>query len=137
MPVAGRKEMDTVREITNELAITGQPTFDELQQLAEDGYRSVVNLRSPDETGFLEEERQKIEYLGLRYVNLPIQIRNLNLDHLIPVIQTLVSLPKPTLVHCDNGIRSSIVVLVQIAIEQGIRAEDALQRVEKLGLLSD
>lgn len=129
--------MDTVREITNELAITGQPTFDELQQLAEDGYRSVVNLRSPDETGFLEEERQKIEYLGLRYVNLPIQIRNLNLDHLIPVIQTLVSLPKPTLVHCDNGIRSSIVVLVQIAIEQGIRAEDALQRVEKLGLLSD
>ena len=137
MPVAGRKEMDTVREITNELAITGQPTFDELQQLAEDGYRSVVNLRSPDETGFLEEERQKIEYLGLRYVNLPIQIRNLNLDHLIPVIQTLVSLPKPTLVHCDNGIRSSIVVLVQIAIEQGIGAEDALQRVEKLGLLSD
>lgn len=129
--------MDTVREITNELAITGQPTFDELQQLAEDGYRSVVNLRSPDETGFLEEERQKIEYLGLRYVNLPIQIRNLNLDHLIPVIQTLVSLPKPTLVHCDNGIRSSIVVLVQIAIEQGIGAEDALQRVEKLGLLSD
>lgn len=129
--------MDTVREITNELAIAGQPTFDELQQLAEDGYRSVVNLRSPDETGFLEEERQKIEYLGLRYVNFPIQIRNLNLDHLIPVIQTLVSLPKPTLVHCDNGIRSSIVVLVQIAIEQGIRAEDALQHVEKLGLLSD
>lgn len=129
--------MDTVREITNELAIAGQPTFDELQQLAEDGYRSVVNLRSPDETGFLEEERQRIEYLGLRYVNLPIQIRNLNLDHLIPVIQTLVSVPKPTLVHCDNGIRSSIVVLVQIAIEQGIRAEDALQRVEKLGLLSD
>jgi len=129
--------MDTVREITNELAIAGQPTLDELQQLAEEGYRSVVNLRSPDEKGFLEEERQKIEYLGLRYVNIPIQIRSLNLDDVLPAIQQLIKLPKPMLVHCDSGIRSSIVVLMKIATEQGMKAEDAFQNVIKLGLLKD
>lgn len=129
--------MDTIRKITSELAIAGQPTLDELQHVAEEGYRSVMNLRSSEEIGFLNDEKQKIEYLGLHYVNSPIQIKNLNLDHLLPVIRQLDVLPKPTLVHCDNGIRASIIVLIQVTVGQGIKAEDALQRVIKLGLLSD
>jgi uncharacterized protein (TIGR01244 family) len=129
--------MDTVREITNELAIAGQLTLDELQQLAEQGYRSVVNLRSPNEIGFLEDEQQRTEYLGLCYANFPIQVKTLNLDDVLLLIQQLTGLPKPMLVHCDSGIRSSIVVLIQIATEQGMRAEDALQKAAKLGLLSD
>jgi uncharacterized protein (TIGR01244 family) len=129
--------MDTVREITNELAIAGQPTLDELQQLAVKGYRTVVNLRSPNEIGFLDDEQQQTESLGLHYANIPIQMKNLNLNDVLTLIQQLVGLPKPMLVHCDNGVRSSIVALMQIAIEQGIRAEDAFQRVAKLGLLND
>jgi uncharacterized protein (TIGR01244 family) len=129
--------MDTIRKITNELAIAGQPSFDELQQLAEAGYRSVVNLRSSNEIGFLDGEQQKAEYLGLSYANIPIHLAILKLDDIILVIQQLIRLPKPMLVHCDNGIRSSIIVLMQISTEQGMRAEDAFQNVTELGLLSD
>jgi len=129
--------MDTVRKITNELAIAGQPTPGELQQLAEEGYRSVVNLRSFNEIGFLESEQQKIECLGLHYVNLPIQAENLSLNDMLPVLQQLDGLPKPMLVHCDSGIRSSIIVLMKIAIEQGIESENAFQKVVKLGLLNN
>ena len=127
--------MDTVRQITNEMAIAGQPTFDELQQLAEAGYRSVVNLRSSNETGFLEDEQQKVESLGLCYINVSIS-KDLNLDNMLPVIQQLNHLPKPMLVHCDSGIRSSIIVLMQLSISQGMRAEDAFQKVMKIGLFS-
>jgi uncharacterized protein (TIGR01244 family) len=133
----GRKEMDTVRKITNELAIAGQPTLDELQQLAAEGYRSVVNLRSPDEIGFLGGEQQKAEYLELSYANIPIQLKNLNLNDVLSVIQQLIGMPKPMLIHCDSGIRSSIIVLLQIATEQGMRAEDAFQKVANLDLLGD
>jgi uncharacterized protein (TIGR01244 family) len=129
--------MDTIRKITNELAIAGQPSLDELQQLAEVGYRSVVNLRSPHEIGFLDGEQEKAEYLGLSYANIPIHLTTLKLDDVISVIQQLIRLPTPMLVHCDNGIRSSIIVLMQIAIEQGIRAEDAFQNVAERGLLGD
>lgn len=127
--------MDTVRQITNEMAIAGQPTFDELQQLAEAGYRSVVNLRSPNETGFLKDEQQKVESLGLCYINVSIS-KDLNLDNMLPAIQQLNHLPKPMLVHCDSGIRSSIIVLMQLSISQGMRAEDAFQKVIKIGLFS-
>lgn len=129
--------MATIRKITNEWAIAGQPTLNELQQLLEEGYRSVVNLRSPNEIGFLEDEQQQIESLGLHYFNSPIQIKSLNLDDVLLLMQQLTGVPKPILVHCDSGIRSSIVVLMQIAIEQGIRAEDAFQKVAQLGLLND
>jgi uncharacterized protein (TIGR01244 family) len=129
--------MVTIRAITNELAIAGQPTLDELQQLAEEGYRSVVNLRSPHEIGFLDGEQQQIEALGLCYANLPIQIKSLNLNDMLPALRQLTGLPKPMLVHCDSGIRSSIVVLMQLATEQGMKAEDAFQKVAKLGLLND
>lgn len=129
--------MDTVRKVTNELAIAGHLTLGELQILAEKGYKSVVNLRSSDELGFLQDEQEHIEQLGLRYVHNPIQINNLSLDDVLPVIQQLNELPKPMLVHCDNGIRSSIVVLIKVTIEQGLRAEDAFQKVIKLGLLND
>lgn len=128
--------MNTVRKITNELSIAGQPRLDELQRWAEDGYQSVVNLRSPDEIGFLDVEQQKMEYLGLCYVNIPIQMKDLNLNNLFLLTQKLVRLPKPTLIHCDSGFRSSIVVLMQIATEQGMSAEDAFQKVTKLGLLN-
>jgi uncharacterized protein (TIGR01244 family) len=127
--------MDTVRQITTELAIAGQITLDEIQQLAEAGYRSVVNLRSPHEIGFLDAEQQKIECLGLSYINASIS-KDLNLDDMLFVIQKLNALPKPMLVHCDSGIRSSVIVLMQLAISQGIRAEDAFQRVVELGLLN-
>lgn len=129
--------MNMVRKITDEWAIAGQPTLDELQQLAEDGYRSVVNLRSPAEAGFLNDEQQQVEALGLCYANLPIQIESLSLDDVLSAIQQLSGLPKPMLVHCDSGIRSSIVVLMQIAVKQGIRTEDAFQKVANLGLINN
>lgn len=124
--------MDMVREITNELAVAGQLTIDDLQPLVSKGYRSIVNLRSPKEFGCLEAEQQKIEALGLSYINLPIQAEDLSCDEVTAVLQQLAKLPKPALVHCDNGVRASIVVLMKIAIEQGVKAEDAFHKVKEL-----
>lgn len=129
--------MDTVRKITNELAIAGQLTPDQLAQLIEEGYQSVVNLRSLDEVGFWRDEQHKIEQLGLQYLNCPIQVNNLNPDSVFQLLQQISDLPKPMLVHCDSGIRSSVIALIQIALKQGMKTEDAFQKVTNLGLLSD
>jgi len=129
--------MSTVRKITNEVAIAGQITLDELQQLVEAGYRTIVNLRSPYEPGFLEDEQAKVERLSLTYINIPLQATSLSCDNILPIIQQLLTLPKPMLIHCDNGIRASVIVLMQIAIEQGTNPEVAFQKVKELGLLSN
>lgn len=129
--------METINQITNEIAISGQLSFSDLQQLAKAGYQAVVNLRSPNEIGFLSSEKQTTEYLGLRYFNFPIQPHHLDLEDLLSVAQKIIDLPKPLLVHCDSGIRSSIIVLLEVALVQGLTGEEALQRVQELGLISE
>jgi uncharacterized protein (TIGR01244 family) len=127
--------MDAVRQITDKLAIARQLTLEEMQQLPQAGYRSVVNLRSSQEDGFLETEQSTIEHLGLCYINLMLP-KSLDLSNTLAVVQPLNGLPKPILLHCDNGMRSSIIAMMYLAISQGIRAEEAFQRVTQLGLLS-
>ncbi|HEY9801051.1 MAG TPA: sulfur transferase domain-containing protein [Leptolyngbyaceae cyanobacterium] len=127
--------MDTVRKINNELAIAGQITAEQIQQIIEDGYKSVLNLRSPDEKELLDNEKSKLEFLGLGYINLPIKFEEINHQTTLQILQTINELPKPVLIHCDNSIRSSVIALLYIATKQGITLEKALELSSNLGLL--
>ncbi len=127
--------MNIVRKINDQLAIAGQITPDQLKQIADEGYKSVLNLRLPDETGLLADEQEKTEFLRLYYVNFPTKTEDINHQSMLQIYQTIVELPKPTLIHCDNSIRSAAIVLLYIAIKQGITFEKALQKVIALGLI--
>lgn len=127
--------MARVRKITDDLAIAGQLTLEEFQQLGEEGYRSVVNLRSPDEIGFMAIEQLILEQLGIRYLSYPITLGDIHPDFTRILIQQITELPHPILLHCDNGTRSAILALLYIAMKQGMKAEQAYQKVTELGLL--
>ncbi|MHC0061682.1 beta-lactamase hydrolase domain-containing protein [Nostoc sp. UIC 10890] len=127
--------MNIVRKINDELAIAGQITLDQLKQIADEGYKSVLNLRLPDETGLLVDEQEKTELLGLYYVNLPTKSEDINNQDTLQIYQTIIELPKPILIHCDNSIRSAAIVLLYIAIKQGITFEKALEKIISLGLI--
>ncbi len=127
--------MARVRKITDALAIAGQLTLDEFHQLVEEGYRSVVNLRSLDEIDFLEDEQSILEQLGIRYLSNPITLENIHPDFVRTLIQQITELPKPVLLHCDSGTRSAILALLYIAMKQGMKAEQAFKKAAELGLL--
>ncbi|WP_375503264.1 beta-lactamase hydrolase domain-containing protein [uncultured Nostoc sp.] len=127
--------MNIVRKINDELAIAGQITLEQLKEIADEGYKSVINLRLPDETGFLANEQEKTEVLGLYYVSFPTKPEDLNHQSTLQIYQTITELPKPILIHCDNSIRSAAIVLLYICIKQGITFEEALQKIITLGLI--
>ncbi|QSJ18035.1 hypothetical protein JYQ62_04080 [Nostoc sp. UHCC 0702] len=127
--------MNTIRKINNELAIAGQITPDQLQEIADDGYKSVLNLRLQNENGILDSEQDEIELLGLYYINFPINIAEINPQLASQLFQAITQLPKPTLIHCDNSIRSAAIVLLYISTKQGITFENAFQKTVKLGLV--
>lgn len=127
--------MDVVRKINHELAIAGQITPQQFQLIADDGYKSVINLRSPDEIDLLEHEQEKIEFLGLSYVHYPTKIEEINHRCALEIFQIINALPKPILIHCDNAIRSSAIVFLYIANKQGINWEKAWQRALDLGFM--
>ena len=127
--------MDTVRKINNELAIAGQITPIQFQKITEDGYKSVLNLRSPDEKGLLDNEQDKLDFLVLRYINFPMKFEEINNLTTLQILQTINELPKPLLIHCDNSIRSSVLALLYVATKQGITFEKALELSSNLGLI--
>jgi uncharacterized protein (TIGR01244 family) len=127
--------METIRKITHDLAIAGQIGPDQLKQIAQEGFKSVLNLQTPDEIGFLINEQQQVEDLGLCYVHMPIALDNINHNDLTTqVLQQMAALAKPILVHCSSDVRAAAMVLMYIATRQGVPLDQALQQAEKLGL---
>ncbi|OUL18586.1 hypothetical protein BV378_36595 [Nostoc sp. RF31YmG] len=129
--------MHTIKKINNDLSIGGQIDPEELKQLADEGYKSVLNLRSPDEQGFQDSEELDIQLLGLQYAHLPTKITEINPQNALQVFQKITELPKPTLIHCDSAVRAIAMVLMYIATKQGMSLEEAFKQAENLGLLDN
>ncbi|QZZ22957.1 dual specificity protein phosphatase family protein [Leptothermofonsia sichuanensis E412] len=126
--------MERIRKINDDLAIAGQIALEQLPQIVQTGFRSVLNLRSPQETGFLANEQQSVERWQLEYVNFPLEGECLDVWTATQVLNQISSLPKPVLVHCDNAVRSAAIVLMHIATSQGATLDQALNQAQQLGL---
>ncbi|MBD2773811.1 beta-lactamase hydrolase domain-containing protein [Iningainema tapete] len=126
--------METVRKINNELAIAGQVTLEQLPTIAQSGFKSVLNLRSPQEEGFLSNQQHNAEALGLFYLNIPVTFETMNYEIITSVFCAINRLPLPILVHCDSAMRSAAIVLMYIAVRQGATLQEAFNQAEQLGL---
>jgi len=127
--------MEIIRKINNELAIAGPITITELQQIAEEGYKSVLNLRSLGQSS--NSEQEEVKRLGLRYVNLPIDTEVMNPEITVKVLNQIKQLPKPMLVCCNNATLAAAMVLMHIAISQGQSLQQSFKRAEELGLFKN
>jgi uncharacterized protein (TIGR01244 family) len=119
--------------INEQLTTTGQVIPTQLEQAIEEGFQSVLNLRSPDELGFRKDEQQIAEALGLHYVNVPLKLEGFNEELITKILTTLENLPKPAIVHCAAGMRSTGIALLSVAIKEGLTPEQTLAKARSLG----
>ena len=126
--------MTNIKKVSDELSIAGQVTPDRLQQVAQDGFKSVLNLRSPDEPGFLSDEWQQAEALGLQYANIPLRPSEANQELTKQAIQELDNLPKPVLIHCAAGARAGGIALIATGIQAGLTYEEITAKAGELGI---
>ena len=130
--------MDKVKKINNNLAVaTEQLSAEQIQQAAKEGYKSVLNLRSPQEEGFLADEHEQAEAAGLNYVNVPVSPDNMSEELADKVLQQIDSLPKPLLTHCKAGLRSGAFSLMYIATKEGMSADAAMDKGKAMGFDCD
>ena len=122
-------------QINENLTTTGQVIPKQLEQAIQEGFKSVLNLRSPDELGFSQDEQKVAEALGLYYTNVPLKVdlKNLNEEAITKILTTLEQIPKPAVVHCAAGMRSTAIALLSIAIQEGLTPEQTLARAKNLG----
>ncbi|MDZ8263501.1 beta-lactamase hydrolase domain-containing protein [Nostoc sp. ChiQUE01b] len=122
-------------QINENLTTTGQVIPKQLEQAIQEGFKSVLNLRSPDELGFSKDEQKVAEALGLYYRNVPLKVdlKNFNEEVITKILTTLEQIPKPAVVHCAAGMRSTGIALLSIAIQEGLTPEETLAKARNLG----
>ncbi|MBW4694725.1 MAG: protein tyrosine phosphatase family protein [Lyngbya sp. HA4199-MV5] len=126
--------MTDIKKLNDDFSVAGQVTPDDLKQAATEGFKSVLNLRSPAETGVLSDEQQQAEALGLDYTNAPIAPTNDHDDAIDQVLWELDNLPKPVLVHCGLGARAGAIALISTAVSNGWTLEELTAKANELGV---
>lgn len=117
------------------LATAGQPTAEALRRLKEQGFRTVINLRTESEPGVKEEE-QIVKGQGLSYVWVPMTPANFSQQQ-VDQIASVLDDPKagPVLFHCGSANRVGAVWTV-IQAQRGKSYEEAEGEGRKIGLSS-
>jgi uncharacterized protein (TIGR01244 family) len=126
--------MENVKRINDELTVAGQVTPEQLQQAAQEGFKSVLNLRSPAEETFWNDEQQQAQALGLHYFHLPVvKVEELTEELTTEVLKKIDEIPKPALIHCAVSMRAGAMTLMYVATRQGMTPEQAFERAGQIG----
>lgn len=113
----------------------GQPSPEQLDELAQSGVRTVIDLRGINENrGF--DERSQAKALGLHYISLPIDgAADLTLANAAALRQALGN-GDGVLLHCGSGNRAGALLAMIAAQHEGASKEEALALGRKAGLTS-
>ncbi|HEX3551961.1 MAG TPA: sulfur transferase domain-containing protein [Thermoanaerobaculia bacterium] len=115
--------------------LAGQPTGEQVQLLAEDGYKTILDLRMPEEPrGFDEVEAARQN--GLAYVNVPVSPATLDQATLDRFLAAMKKAKKPVLLHCSTGSRAGALWYAWLVLEKGRKPAAALAQARAAGLRS-
>ena len=115
------------------ILLAGQPTGEQIQLLAEDGYKTIFDLRTPEEPrGFDEVEAARQN--GLVYVNVPIDPATLQRSTIDGFLFSLKKARKPVLIHCSTGNRVGALWYAWLVLEKGKAPAAALAAAKAAGL---
>lgn len=128
-------------KISDRVTSAIQPTEEEIKKLPQEGFKSVVNLRASgeeDQPLSPKEEGELVQKLGMKYLNIPVStqegIKPGQVDRFRNEMELL---PAPVFVHCSKGKRSGAFTLMYLAIQEGLRGEEALQKAMSMGFACD
>jgi len=127
-------------KISDRLSVGGQPSEEQLQSLAREGVKTVVNLRTAGEEEqplSPEEEGKRVAALGMQYVHIPVSMKSMGPEQVDRFRDELKRAPGPVFVHCASGKRAGAFAMMTTAVESGMTGDDTLKQAEKMGFECD
>ena len=123
-------------QVTPEFCTGGQPRPEHFAKLKADGVKTVLNLRQPSEHR-ADEEKQAVEQLGLKYINIPVNYREPtaeNVDEFLKITDDKAN--RPMFVHCTAAIRVGAFWAIRRVLRDGMTWEAALEEGRKVGFVN-
>lgn len=111
----------------------GQPTGTQVQLAAEDGFKTVLDLRTPDEPrDFDEKEDARLN--GLVYINVPVNPATLDQATIDRFLAAMRKAQKPVLLHCSTSNRVGALWYAWLVLEKKQAPAAALAKAKAAGL---
>ena len=130
--------LDNVSQPLEYLVTAGQPEEEHLERLAEAGYKTVVDLRTPGETPRPDVWGMVVWLAGMEYVNIPVghkDIDNETFDRFRELIRD--GGRRPLLVHCSSANRVGALLIPYLILDEGMTPEKASEIADEVGLRSN
>lgn len=128
--------MPKIVAITDWLSVASQIVEEDIDNFAEQGYRTVINNRPDDEEpGQLSSEiaSQRAKTLGLDYHYLPVTAATLTRSEIHAFGKLLATAQKPVLAHCRSGTRCYL-LWAATQLQQGKSADALIEQAAEQGL---
>jgi protein tyrosine phosphatase (PTP) superfamily phosphohydrolase (DUF442 family) len=115
------------------LAAGAQPSETDIQALAEEGYRVIINISPVSARNSLKNEAELVERAGMYYIHFPVDCSNLQPIHYqtFKGIMTGVTDEK-TFVHCGGNIKSSNLIHMYAVLENNADEAESLKILRKI-----
>ncbi|SDH63582.1 beta-lactamase hydrolase domain-containing protein [Nitrosomonas sp. Nm132] len=133
------KAVTNYNRATTQVATAGILSEGGVQELAGQGFRTIIDLRTEAE-GILAE-KLAVEAAGMRYINIPITSAGINDEQLVTFTGAIEQAATPVLLHCASGNRAGAMwtayrlskgVAPDIAFEEGRTAGMQISMEEKI-----
>lgn len=125
-----RGEGLAVRNLTvidDRLASAGQPTREQFAAIATAGYEVVINIATPESTGFLADEEAIVQGLGMAYIYLPVSWEAPTLSSLDAFFAVMsAQAPRVVFLHCTANARASAFLYLYRTLGRGVPEAEAL-----------
>jgi uncharacterized protein (TIGR01244 family) len=132
--------MNVKRAITPTITLGDQPTESDLEQLQQEGYVGVINLRNdgePDQPMSTAAEGAKVRALGMDYLHYGVGGAPLSQEGVTAVcdfIDQHAEGSNKVLVHCRKGGRVVPLLLLQQARANNWTADEVIAKGKAMGL---
>ena len=118
--------------ISSTLAIGSVTEANALQEIAQTGYKTVIDLCPPAEGNQLDAS--KVQELGLEYVSVPISLKNLTVESLEAFQKAVKTSTQPIYTRCASGLRAGVFSLLILAEQKGWTEAQYLEQFKTLGI---
>lgn len=131
--------METMK-INDQVSVGPQPSASELEKLEQQGFKTVVNFRTDGEDEqplSPEAEGEKVKSTGMEYLHIPVSMDSMGPDLVDQFREKFQKLPTPLFAHCKSGKRAGAMVMMSMAVDQGMSGDQTLQQAKEMGFECD
>lgn len=117
--------------ISDNVVLAGQPQPDDWARLVEQGFRTVINIRSDPEKA--AAQARAAEAVGLRYIYLPVPAYLLEPEHLAAFHEAMQAQTGKILLHCRSATRVALLWMLERVVYDGWTPEQAQAALRDAG----